>query len=196
MRKKAMCGLMLSLLGTAVGACGGSDDKGRAVQAGGGIFQKAETKALEQQPSQVPGRMDDRPTREEAWNSQSRPAPRERAKITSVIRRLYSVTGGTRWRRMCDLLSVSARQEVIKLAQSLPDSSAKATCTNAVRSVARRSVHGADDPSRRRVHVTDVTVDGDQATAVVGINGEASSAVPFVKENGRWKLASVATELR
>jgi hypothetical protein len=95
-----------------------------------------------------------------------------RAAHTKFIEVFYEKDPGP----ICDLLSRKGQRDwTTKKAK---------TCEEGVESF----FNNIQDLGKKRPRITDVRVDGNQALANTRVKGSAVYPVPFIKENGEWKI--------
>ena len=89
---------------------------------------------------------------------------------------------------VCAKLARPGKEEVAKLDQLMPNIAEGASCEQTIRAIVRTSRQTGT--KQRPSKAISARIRGDRATAMVSDAGRPAEPVPFVVEDGQWKLAS------
>lgn len=109
-------------------------------------------------------------------------SPVAAARVRATLADFERAVQGAEARRACALLSTDARAQAANLLAGPPGS-----CATALAKLAK----GIEGVEQRPYSVRSVTVAGDRATASVSDAGRPPVDVRFVREGGRWRLATL-----
>lgn len=90
----------------------------------------------------------------------------------------------------CDLMSAEAQEQTVEYAKRTSGVARQWDCESAVDLLALRAKRAGVAGSLAAAEVIGVNAVGDHATATIRFGNGAATAVPLVKEDGEWKLAT------
>jgi hypothetical protein len=105
------------------------------------------------------------------------------AEIRAAFKRFEMAVQESRGEEACSLLTASARKE----AELAIGDGTRTSCPKALAAFGR-TIGGPQKPSK----VVSVEIDGNHASASVSDGGRPAFEMPFVKEDGVWKVARLA----
>jgi hypothetical protein len=104
---------------------------------------------------------------------------------------LDAAAGNESLTKVCDLMSEQAKRQTVEYAKrSAGLADVEWTCEKATGLLLRRAGQAGGLKRSLRAEVVGVNVDGERATASVRFGKGATTSIPLVKEDGRWKLGT------